>query len=91
MKIEEYKLKTRQRQVTYTLREVEINGRWYSVDKLFDIIEDLKAKTYIAINDMDLVADLKTLRVVKYAVEGDYCVDSGFESFCYTLYKAANQ
>lgn len=47
MKIEDYALKFRQREVAYKLREVLINGDWHPLNDVLSVMEDLNDENSI--------------------------------------------
>lgn len=87
MKVADYKLNIRSRQITYTLTEVEIGGRWFSVDHLLNIIQSIEDHEDINIDDATVDA-LGLHNAVKWSNSlGLYCKDIGFEEFKRLLHR----
>lgn len=81
MKMDDYKFNTRKMQISYVQDEVELNGRWFAVNKILYTLESIEDCEDVNIDD-ELVKALEEQGVIRWSNAFDaYKQDVNFKAF----------
>jgi hypothetical protein len=81
MKMDDYKFNTRKRQISYIQDEVELSGRWFSVNTILGFLESIENCEDIYVED-ELTKALESHGVIRWShAHGAYKQDTNFKLF----------